>query len=78
MIYSSSVKFPIPFLDCKTFETLLDFFYCGKDVGTSANVEDVLQAASFMQDPCLTNGDIIFADPMFARSLSKSPLWHRY
>jgi hypothetical protein len=48
-----SEEVSLPFLDCKTFETLLDFFYSGKDVVTSANVEDVLQAASFMQIQCL-------------------------
>jgi hypothetical protein len=50
---SQCEKVSLPFLNCKTFETLLDFFYSGKDVVTAANVEDVLQAASFMQIQCL-------------------------
>jgi hypothetical protein len=43
----------LPFIDCKTFETLLDFFYSGKDVVTVSNVEDVLHASSFLQIQCL-------------------------
>jgi hypothetical protein len=50
---SQSEKVSLPFLDCETFETLLDFFYSGKDVVTFANVENVLQAASFLQIQCL-------------------------
>jgi hypothetical protein len=43
----------LPFLDSKTFETLLDFFYGGKDIATADNAEDILRAANLMQIGCL-------------------------
>jgi hypothetical protein len=43
----------LPFLDSKTFETLLEFFYSGKDVVTLANAVDVIEAASFLLIQCL-------------------------
>jgi hypothetical protein len=44
----------LPFLDCKTFETVLDFFYTGEEgLVTTENAEEVIQAASFMQIECL-------------------------
>jgi hypothetical protein len=50
---SKRVNLPPTFINCKTFEILMDFFYSGKDVVTPDNAEDVLRAASFMQIQCL-------------------------
>jgi hypothetical protein len=47
------VSLPLTLFDSEIFETLLDFFYSGKDVVTLANAEDIIRAASFLQIQCL-------------------------